>query len=539
MTLPLSVVMITLNEAHHMRAVLDNLEGFAAKIFVVDSFSNDDTVDIAIERGAHVVQRRFKDFGDQWNYAAGELPIDTPWVMKLDPDERITDRLKESIAEAIAKADADGFSFRRQLWLMGKPLPVYNHVIRIWRHGKCRFSNVIVNEHPIIDGETRDLMGELEHHDSPNLHHWFEKQNHYCTAEAIAMYHGYALADRPRLLGSRLQRRMWMKTYFWNMPGRYALLYLYHLLWIGSWRAGKVGLIWARLRTELYRTQEYKLYEMRRTGKPYELLPTGHGPAHPAAVQAEDPGENTKPVADVSPAVAVEALGDEGAIRHHEQLARGWEKRYERGGFKRRSDYIRDEVLEEIEISGRWLDAGCGSGHFSAMLAARGASVLGVDAAHAMIEGARALASTHMDGHRMRFERIDSVEDLPLEDASFDGLISLSVLEYVPDPARALREFARVLKPGCPAIISLANSRSPVRLANRVRAAIPTKKMNGSAFLQHSSFTVIRKEITPFFGDQGFRIDHVGGFDPVMPKQLGAMAPSLFFVTATREASGS
>ena len=48
--------------------------------------------------------------------------------------------------------------------------------------------DVAVNEHPIVDGETRDLPGEIEHHDSPNLHHWFDKQNRYSTAEALAQF---------------------------------------------------------------------------------------------------------------------------------------------------------------------------------------------------------------------------------------------------------------------------------------------------------------------------------------------------------------
>ena len=56
----------------------------------------------------HVVQRRFRDFGDQWNFALRELPITAPWTMKLDPDERISDALKRSIEAAIAEDDSEG-----------------------------------------------------------------------------------------------------------------------------------------------------------------------------------------------------------------------------------------------------------------------------------------------------------------------------------------------------------------------------------------------------------------------------------------------
>lgn len=55
-TAPVAVVMISLNEGHNMEAVLQNLAGWAQEVFLVDSYSQDDTVDIALR---HVVQRRF------------------------------------------------------------------------------------------------------------------------------------------------------------------------------------------------------------------------------------------------------------------------------------------------------------------------------------------------------------------------------------------------------------------------------------------------------------------------------------------------
>lgn len=82
--------MITLNEAHNMQACLDNLSGFADEIFVVDSFSTDDTAEIARNFGAQIVEREFAGFGDQWNFAVTCLPVQSTWMMKLDPDERLT-----------------------------------------------------------------------------------------------------------------------------------------------------------------------------------------------------------------------------------------------------------------------------------------------------------------------------------------------------------------------------------------------------------------------------------------------------------------
>ena len=276
---PVAVLMISLNEAHNMEAVLENLQGWAQEVFVVDSYSQDDTVDIALQHGVHVVQRRFRDFGDQWNFALEHLPINAPWTMKLDPDERLSDELKANLIDAMRSNENDGFSIVRRLWFMGQPLPVRQTLVRLWRSGQCRFTDVAVNEHPIVLGPIRHVGGEMAHFDSPDLDHWLEKQNRYTTAEAIIAYENSPLADTPRLLGTNFQRRMWLKKNFFKLPCRYFLLFLYHWLWLGAWRAGWVGYAWARLRSDVMRLIEYKRKEIEITSH----LPINrfYGPGQP------------------------------------------------------------------------------------------------------------------------------------------------------------------------------------------------------------------------------------------------------------------
>jgi glycosyltransferase involved in cell wall biosynthesis len=281
---PVAVVMISLNEAHNMEGVLQNLKGWAQEVFLVDSYSSDGTVDIALRHGVNVVQRRFRGFGDQWNFALRELPITAPWTMKLDPDERLPDTLKQEIASAIIADDVDGLSFDKRLWFMTRPLPVKQHVVRIWRTGCCRFTDVQVNEHPRVEGRIRRVSGELVHLDSPDLEHWLNKQNKYTTAEAIAAHKG-ALADKPRLFGTALQRRMWFKKHLMWVPCRYIALFFYHYLVLGAWRAGWVGYAWSRLRADVHRTIEYKLREIRLTGQLPMKRPAGPGKSDPRVPQ--------------------------------------------------------------------------------------------------------------------------------------------------------------------------------------------------------------------------------------------------------------
>lgn len=285
---PVAVVMISLNEAHNMATVLDNLAGWAQEVFLVDSYSSDETVDIALAHGVHVVQRPFRGFGDQWNFAVSELPIDAPWTMKLDPDERLTPELKASIEKAIKADRHDALNMQRRLWFMGKPMPVRQILLRVWRTGACRFSDVAVNEHPLVEGKESLLEGDLEHQDSPNLHHWYEKQNRYTTAEAIAAFRGDKLSTAPRLFGTALERRMWLKQAYGHVPFRHHLMFLYCYFGQGAWRAGRTGFIWARLRADVYRMIDIKTREMRHTGIGYEPPPSVRGEPHPGAIQADE-----------------------------------------------------------------------------------------------------------------------------------------------------------------------------------------------------------------------------------------------------------
>ena len=264
---PLTVVMITLNEAHNLEAVLDNIQGWAEEVFIVDSHSSDETVDIALRRGVHVVQRAFQGFGDQWNFALEHLPIKSKWIMKLDPDERLSDELKTEVADAIQKDDCHGFSLIRRLWFMGKPLPIKQSLVRIWRTGQCRFTDVAVNEHPIVSGKIKAVSGFLEHLDSPDLPHWYHKQNKYTTAEALMRFRGDEFSDVPSLFGTFFQRRMWVKANFFRLPFRYSVLFLYHYFYLGAWRAGRVGYTWAKLRVDVFSAVEYKWREMKFTGR--------------------------------------------------------------------------------------------------------------------------------------------------------------------------------------------------------------------------------------------------------------------------------
>jgi ubiquinone/menaquinone biosynthesis C-methylase UbiE len=107
-----------------------------------------------------------------------------------------------------------------------------------------------------------------------------------------------------------------------------------------------------------------------------------------------------------------------------------------------------DAMVAAAACSGgeRALDLGCGPGHAALALAPRVAELVAVDLSEAMLEQARRLA-TERGVANARFERADA-ESLPFPDASFDVVTSRHCAHHFPHPEAALRETARVLRPG-------------------------------------------------------------------------------------------
>jgi ubiquinone/menaquinone biosynthesis C-methylase UbiE len=95
----------------------------------------------------------------------------------------------------------------------------------------------------------------------------------------------------------------------------------------------------------------------------------------------------------------------------------------------------------------RLLEVGCGLGDDAATLAKRvapGGSVVAVDGSQAMVDAAR---QRHGDIAGLSFENADATQ-LPYQDATFDGCRIDRVLQHIADPAAAIREMVRVLRPG-------------------------------------------------------------------------------------------
>lgn len=262
MKVSITAVLITLNEAHHLANCLSQIASFCDEIIIVDSYSSDNTVDIALEYNALVYQKKFESFGDQWN-AAISLAKRTNWVMKIDPDERFEDGFVEELKSLIRRSDINVISVPIHITWLGKKLPISYRLERVWMRGKAEFTLSKANEHLIYQGKATAMKRGLLHLDSPNIHHWINKQNHYSSRELEGTLAALKTELNPTLFGSYSQRLAWLKLKFYSMPFRYTLLLTYYLIFKGLIFYGKIGINWVRMRIYVYRVIELKHLEQR------------------------------------------------------------------------------------------------------------------------------------------------------------------------------------------------------------------------------------------------------------------------------------
>lgn len=120
------------------------------------------------------------------------------------------------------------------------------------------------------------------------------------------------------------------------------------------------------------------------------------------------------------------------------------------GAFEDVAESIHDMHVALVEALGpqpgeRWLDVGCGAGNLAELAAGGGARVTGIDLSPRLIGVAKERAEA--GGYDIDY-RVGDAEQLDVEDASFDKVVSSVAMIFAPDHAGAARELARVTKPG-------------------------------------------------------------------------------------------
>jgi glycosyltransferase involved in cell wall biosynthesis len=181
----LSAIIIAKNEARNIAACLDTL-AFCDERIVVDGGSDDGTPEIARAKGADVATAEWHGFGAQKNFALSLAGGD--WVLSIDADERVTPALARAIEMAIGQDGIDGYDMPRHSSFLGREMRHSgwspDHVLRLFRRGRARFSDDLVHERVLCDGRIGRLAEPLLHYPVLRLEDAVGRMDRYSTAGA-------------------------------------------------------------------------------------------------------------------------------------------------------------------------------------------------------------------------------------------------------------------------------------------------------------------------------------------------------------------
>jgi glycosyltransferase involved in cell wall biosynthesis/SAM-dependent methyltransferase len=475
MKVPVSVLIPTRNEEANLAKCLASVV-WADDVWVVDSASTDRTAEIARAAGAQVVAFCWDGRGPRKkNWALGRLPFRHPWLLLLDADEEATPALAEEVARRLAAGPAEnGFLVRYHYYFLGRWL---RHGDPLWklalvRHACARFESIAVpevtgydvelHEWPRVPGRLGRLRAPLLHRDAENLRHFFDRHNVYSDWEARLAVQ-YAARDRsgeipPRLAGTPVERRRWLKRLFLRLPGRSWAFFLYSYFLRGGFLDGRAGFHYAALKAIYWYQVGLKALELEQSAR-----------ARPQIVEAESGARRgTGPARDEREAQLhfyAEAVDPE------EEITRP-------RGYPRPVRYLLEGKLgAALELlrrtgarDGAAFPAGttalvvcAGSGMESEYLARTGLRVTALDISSDAVRRAGERAGRF----DVAFERLTGdAERLPFADGAFDVVFVHDGLHHLADPYRGVAEMLRVAR--CAVVIAEPADAALTRLAIRL-----------------------------------------------------------------------
>jgi glycosyltransferase involved in cell wall biosynthesis len=277
--LPVTVIIAARNEAKNLPRCLQALKD-VGEVYVIDSQSTDETVEIARSHGAQVSQFHYQGgWPKKRQWAMNTLPIAYDWILLLDADEMLTPELSEEIRSAIQNPAIDGYSIVLRTWFLGRVLrhgDVALWKLSLFRRGKGRYecrlkdqdasmADMEVHEHVVVEGVTSRLRNPLIHHNVESLSRYIQKHDEYSNWESrVLLERGGDKELPPSLLGTQAQRRRWLKRKLFGVPGSPVLLFLYRYILRFGCLDGVPGLIYCGFQAvQMFHTKA-KIYELRK-----------------------------------------------------------------------------------------------------------------------------------------------------------------------------------------------------------------------------------------------------------------------------------
>jgi len=272
----ITAIILTRNEEDFIKECIGSIKSIVKRIVVVDSFSEDNTVEIAQNAGAEVYQHEFINYAKQYMYAVNIADVKTTWILRIDADERLT---KESAKELDIlcnkneKTDVNGIILRFYNIFLGKPMMhggMYPwKKLSVYKAGKGNIEDRNMDEHIILDyGTTIEAKKDSKHLAFRGLTFFTNKCNWYSTREAMDYFDNKNVTNKNASLKTRFKMNIYYKLPIGFRAWAYYIYVYYFRL---GFLDGKEGRIFSFLNAYWYRfLVDAKIYEHKKLGTKFK-----------------------------------------------------------------------------------------------------------------------------------------------------------------------------------------------------------------------------------------------------------------------------
>ena len=268
-----TVILLSFNSADTLGATLAQARKVSEDVFVVDSFSTDNTVAVAESFGARVVQHPFENYGAQRNWAIDNLPITRAWQLHLDADEVMDNELVAAIRALPDEPQHSGYFVPRYLRFLGRVLrhggmnPTWH--LRLFRSGVGRCEDRKYDQHFLLvaAGSTGQLPGVMIDDIAMSLSEWTARHNRWADGEVAEMFAAQTTGRlTPDAKGTPAQRKRYWREKYNSVPlfVRPFALFFYRFIVRLGFLDGTEGFIFWVLQTFWFRfLVDAKIWEKR------------------------------------------------------------------------------------------------------------------------------------------------------------------------------------------------------------------------------------------------------------------------------------
>lgn len=251
----LVAIILTHNEEKHLARCISSLNGVATEILVIDCYSTDETLSIAMANGARVLQHEWVNHATQFNWALTQISKGTDWILRIDADEILTEALVEEIKAHLpneCQATA-GFYCNRSIVFNGRLIKYggvsRTKILRIFRFGLGESENRWMDEHIKVRGNSKEFKGEIIDNNLNTLSWWVEKHNKYASREAIDLLNlEYKFMNNnsiANIFGNKTGIKRWIKECIYSklpLGSRAFIFFIYRYIFRFGFLDGKNGI---------------------------------------------------------------------------------------------------------------------------------------------------------------------------------------------------------------------------------------------------------------------------------------------------------